>query len=407
MTVTEPIFFGPNRVWRCYTGGLLLERFVGAEAPCDAHLPEDWLASTVRAINGEHSRGPDEGLARTVHADGSQGELLVELLERDPAAILGEAHAAKYGPDLGVLCKYLDSAVRLPIQCHPDVPIARELYDSEFGKTESWHILDTRTIDGEEPYLLMGFKPGVTKEAFAQAVEAQDVEAMVSMLHKLRPQRGETYFVPARLPHAIGPGVFMVETQEPSDWVIQPERFCADTRLSDADMWGPLTPEQGLGVFDYTGGGGTAGSWIGVISTDWNTGGNWGDGTVPTSSVDVTIPNSATTPFDPTISAAAVCADITIETGGIVNGGSGTLTVHGNWLNDGVLNGASSTVVFVDAADQSISGTGQSNFYNLNINKPSGKLNLNQNIGVAGKLDMLYPGAHTLNVGTFKIDFTP
>jgi len=253
MTITEPIFFGENRVWRCYTGGLLMDRFVGVAEPSDSHLPEDWLASTVRAINGEHSQGPDEGLARMLRQGGAEGELLAELLEQDAASILGQAHAAKYGPNLGVLCKYLDSAVRLPIQCHPDVATARKLYDSEFGKTESWHILDTRVIDGEEPYLLMGFKPGVTKEAFTRAVEQQDVATMSSMLHKLRPRAGETYFVPARLPHAIGPGVFMVETQEPSDWVIQPERFCADTCLSDADMWGPLTPEQGLDVFEYAG----------------------------------------------------------------------------------------------------------------------------------------------------------
>ena len=252
MQLDQPLFFAPNRVWRCYTGGALLDRFVGAPTEADGHLPEDWLASTVRAINDENAQGPDEGLARTRRADGSPGPLLAELAATEAEALFGPDHVARFGRDMALLCKYLDSAVRLPIQCHPDVPLARRLYASAFGKTECWHILDTRQIAGQAPYLLMGFKPGVMREAFAAAVAAQDVRAMEAMLHKLHARPGETYFVPARLPHAIGPGVFMIEVQEPSDWVVQPERYCADTRLSDAAMWGALAPEQGLDVFDYT-----------------------------------------------------------------------------------------------------------------------------------------------------------
>ena len=253
MRLDEPIIFAPNRVWRCYAGGALLDRFVGNRPEADGHKPEDWLASTVRALNGEHSQGPDEGLARTLQADGKPGPLLAELAADHAEALFGPKHVARFGTSMGLLCKYLDSAVRLPVQCHPDVAMAKRLYHSPFGKSESWHVLDTRSIGGQEPYLLMGFKPGVTAEGFAKAVETQDVAALESMLHKIHARPGETYMVPGRLAHAIGPGVFMIEVQEPSDWVVQPERFCADTRLSDDNMWGPLAPEQGLGVFDYTG----------------------------------------------------------------------------------------------------------------------------------------------------------
>jgi len=253
MTFDQPVFFVPNRVWRCYTGGKLLDRFVGTGAGADGHKPEDWLASTVRAMNDKHSQGPHEGLARVQNPDGKAGQMLTELLHRHGEELLGPRHVVRFGPNMALLCKYLDSAVRLPIQCHPDAAIAKRLYNSNFGKAECWHILDTRKIGGQEPYLLMGFKPNVTAKAFAEAVAKQTVLLMEEMLHKLHVRAGETYMVPARLPHAIGPGVFMLEVQEPSDWVIQPERFCADTRLTNADMWGPLTVEQGLGVFDYTG----------------------------------------------------------------------------------------------------------------------------------------------------------
>ena len=251
--VSDPIFFQPNRVWRCYLGGALLDKFTGRGAGADDYFPEDWLASVTRAINGEHSQGPDEGLARTLTPDGQDGPFLARMLESDPEGLLGAAHVAKYGRSSALLCKYLDSAVRLPIQCHPDRQTARTLYDSSYGKAESWTILDSRPIDGEQPYLLMGFRPGVSAKEFARTVREQDIPAMVSMLHKIPAEVGKTYMVPGRLPHAIGPGVFMLEVQEPSDWVVQPETQCAGTQLTERDMYGPLSPEQALEVFDYTG----------------------------------------------------------------------------------------------------------------------------------------------------------
>lgn len=250
---SDPIFFEPNRVWRCYTGGVLLDRFVGDGPGKDDYFPEDWLASVTRAINGEHSQGPEEGLAKIAAPDAMTGEVFERVLTGRAGDLLGDAHVETFGQTAALLCKYLDSAVRLPVQCHPDKAMARRLYDSPFGKTESWTILDTREIDGEQPYLLMGFRPGVDRAEFERAVKEQDIPAMEAMLHKIPAEVGKTYFVPGRLPHAIGPGVFMLEVQEPTDWVVQPERFCAGTRLSDSDMFGPLGAAEALEVFAYEG----------------------------------------------------------------------------------------------------------------------------------------------------------
>ncbi|MHB9071394.1 MAG: class I mannose-6-phosphate isomerase [Sedimentisphaerales bacterium] len=247
-----PIFFASNRVWRCYTGGALLDRFVGKTPELDGHLPEDWLASTVHAANGTHSQCPDEGLTRTILPNGKQGSLLTDVLKQHTEDILSQKHIAKFADNSGVLCKYLDSSVRLPIQCHPDAALAQRLFNSRFGKTECWHIINVRRIDGQEPYILMGFKPGVTREVFAKAAYAEDSAAMEQMLHKIPVSPGQTYFVSGRMPHAIGPGVFMLEVQEPSDLVITPERYCADVRLTDKEMWGLLPPEQAIEVFDFT-----------------------------------------------------------------------------------------------------------------------------------------------------------
>jgi len=252
MKYDQPLLFTPNRVWRLYTGGMLLDEFTGKKDGSDGHFPEDWLASTVMAKNGEHSQASDEGLAK-VMIDGKAPVILQEILSSSGASILGSKHYSKYGANTAVLCKYLDSAVRLPIQCHPDAETARKLFNSPFGKTECWHIISTRRINGEEPYILLGFKENIHPDNFKKAVYDQDIPAMIDMLHKIPAKAGETYFVPGRIPHAIGPGVFMLEVQEPSDWVIQPELYCADIKLSETDMWGILTPEQGLQVFEYLG----------------------------------------------------------------------------------------------------------------------------------------------------------
>ena len=168
MDLLQPLFFAPNRVWRLYTGGLLLDQFTGRSNGLDGHLPEEWLASTVYANNGEHSLGPEEGLTSVLIND-QKGPSLLELLKSNGNTILGRKHYTKYGNNTAVLCKYLDSAVRLPIQCHPDVKTSLKLFNSPFGKTESWHIISTRKIDNEDPYILLGFKPGISEEAFAMA----------------------------------------------------------------------------------------------------------------------------------------------------------------------------------------------------------------------------------------------
>lgn len=246
------VFFGPNRVWRVYRGGKLLDDCCGNAVAEDGFFPEEWLASTTPACNGAHQQSADEGLSVILQADGTRGERFRDYLRAAPRATLGRAgYDEREG--IGVLCKFLDAAIRLPIQCHPDVAFAKAHYHSNHGKAEAWIILNTRDIGGERPYLLMGFKPGVTPQAFRRVVETQDIAAMEQMLHKVPVERGDLFFIPGRFPHAIGPGVFMLEVQEPTDWVVQPEKSVGGVELLDRDMWGPVSSEVGLACFDYAG----------------------------------------------------------------------------------------------------------------------------------------------------------
>ena len=243
-----PLRFMPNRVWRCTLGGELLDRLAGVARPADSHFSEEWIASTTVADNGEYQQAPDEGLSRLRRPDGSPGETFADLLRRDGEAIVGNAT-----DDLGVLCKFLDAAVRLPVQCHPDRDFARRHLGSPYGKAESWVVLETRTVNGEEPCLYMGFKPGVTRESFAAAARAQDTAALLAHLHRFKAAAGDSYFIPGRFPHAIGPGVLLLEVMEPTDLVVCPEAVCAGFPLSLSTMWGKLGPDLGMDCFLYEG----------------------------------------------------------------------------------------------------------------------------------------------------------
>ena len=244
----QPLLLLPNRVYRVWQGGALLDRLQGKPRPEDSHFPEEWVGSTT--VSRLPDRDPEEGLSRVALPDGSP-VLLKSLVEAFPEAMLGAAHVARYGRQLGVLCKLLDSAVRLPIQCHPDRSFARQYLHSEFGKTEAWLIIDTRVINGVPPYILFGFRDGVTEEEFRRAVRAQDIPAQVAALNHLEVRPGQVYLVTAGTPHAIGPGVFMVEVQEPTDLVVNSEYTVGEIRRTEAQCFMGLSFDLGMRCFNY------------------------------------------------------------------------------------------------------------------------------------------------------------
>jgi hypothetical protein len=102
-------------------------------------------------------------------------------------------------------------------------------------------------------------------------------------------------------------------------------------------------------------------TWQGNTSTDWGTASNWVGGSVPTASNDVFIPSGCT--YYPTVSSGAVAKSITINSGATLNGGSNTLTVSGNFTNNGTFNAGTGTVVFNAAATV----TGTVTFNNITI----------------------------------------
>jgi hypothetical protein len=124
---------------------------------------------------------------------------------------------------------------------------------------------------------------------------------------------------------------------------------------------------------------GTQFTWMGTVGSDWNNGSNWVGASVPGSGNNVVIPDATTTNNDPTLPASTAIGSITIQSGGIVNGGTGTsLTIDGAagaWSNFGSFNPGTSTVTFTNAA-ATMSGT--TDFNNVSVANGS-TLNLGTN----------------------------
>ena len=233
-----PIFFEKNRVFRVYLGGKLFADFFGDDSE-DCFYPEEWICSSTRALN-EGSTDVHEGISKIAGTD----IYFDELLKDEKELMLGNRDS------LDVLVKGLDSAIRLPVQAHPDKAFSRAHFNSEFGKAESWVVLATR----ENACIYFGFKDGVTEDDLRAAVEASETDktAMENLLNRIPVKPGDVYFIPAKAVHAIGYGCLILEVQEPTDFTIQPERWCGDYKLSDHQMYLTLDKDIALSVFDYS-----------------------------------------------------------------------------------------------------------------------------------------------------------
>jgi len=246
----RPMVLLPNRVWRTYSGGAFLDRIEGRAKPHDANLPEDWVGSAVRASNPARPGEPivDEGLCQARLSDGRILPM-TDVLEGDPEAALGARHVAAFGVRPELLVKIIDSAVRLSIQAHPDAAWAQTNLNAPSGKTEAWWIIETREPDA---WVLAGFQRPPSREDWRQMVAAQDSDAMLKCFDPVPVSPGDVLLIEGGLPHAIGPGITLVEIQEPTDFVVHCEYADKTLNIPEANRTMGLGVDRTVDLFDFT-----------------------------------------------------------------------------------------------------------------------------------------------------------
>jgi mannose-6-phosphate isomerase len=221
----KPVHLPPNQLHRFYKGGARIAA-LRSSGNDDPYAPEEWIASTASPF-GEL----DAGIS--ILPDGTP---LPDAIAADPEAYLGPAHVGRFGSDIAVLIKLLDAGERLPVHFHPDDAFAQTHLGSPVGKTEAWFILEC----SREAEVHVGFREEVSSDDVARWVEAQDAKSMLAALHRLPVSAGDTIFVPAGTPHAIGDGILLAELQQPTDFsvLLEWEGFAVD---------GPSAGHLGLG----------------------------------------------------------------------------------------------------------------------------------------------------------------
>ncbi|MDQ7802580.1 class I mannose-6-phosphate isomerase [Amycolatopsis sp. A133] len=200
----EPIRLPANQPPQFYRGGDAIAALRGA-SPDKKFGPEDWVAS-VSTMFGQETNG----LTRL-----PDGAWLRDTVVANATGWLGAKHVEALGTSTGLLVKLLDAGQRLPVHFHPDDTFAKRHFDSHFGKTEAWIVVGTY---GDDPRVYPGFKETLSKATVSEWTREQDVPSMLGALNSVPVTAGDTVYIPAGLPHAIGEGVFVVELQQPTDF---------------------------------------------------------------------------------------------------------------------------------------------------------------------------------------------
>ncbi|MBQ7164116.1 MAG: class I mannose-6-phosphate isomerase [Clostridia bacterium] len=237
--IKQPLFFERNRVYRIYKGGKPYKEIFndGYDDGTDNMFPEEWVASKVKAINPRYF-GPRDGVSVIKGTD----IFFDDLLNAHPEELLG-------GRKYDCLVKFLDSAVRLPFQVHPTKEFSRKYFNSEYGKTEAWLVVATRP----NAKLYFGFKNKITKEELSALEERSETEKdiMGELLQGVEVKTGDVWLIKAGLIHAIGAGCTIIEVQEPTDFTIQPERWCNDYHISYEEEYIGLEKSVALDAINY------------------------------------------------------------------------------------------------------------------------------------------------------------
>ena len=227
-TPLYPLRFGPI-LKRLIWGGRRLDSLLKKPLGAEPDYAECWELSDHR---DDVSRVADGPLA---------GASLREMVRDRPAELLGPALAGL--GQFPLLVKFLDAHQVLSVQVHPDDDLGRRLVDDN-GKTEAWVILHA------EPGSLIyaGLKPGVTRDEFAQAMQAGAVEPL---LHSFPARAGDCIFIKAGTVHAIGAGVVLAEVQQMSDATFRVHDW---GRLGADGHPRTLHPDEALASIDFAAG---------------------------------------------------------------------------------------------------------------------------------------------------------
>ena len=140
-------------------------------------------------------------------------------------------------PDFQLLVKVIDAKTRLSVQVHPNETTCR--LTGGDPKTEMWAML-------EDGVIYAGLKPGVGSKDVEEAVKSGRFE---ELLVRHEAKKGDAFFIPGGLVHAIGDGALIYEVQQSSDTTF---RLYDWNRVGADGKPRELHVEKSLQAIDYS-----------------------------------------------------------------------------------------------------------------------------------------------------------
>ena len=244
-----PFKFAPRLVAKMW-GGRALERVVDKTLPPGVDIGESWeLFDFPPGTVGADARAPGDDPAGWISSrivNGPlKGESLHSVMLFERAALLGAAQPIQTanGPQFPLLVKFLDGRDDLSVQVHPTAAYVESHPDAAL-KNECWFVLDHQP----DARILIGTKPGTTREQFAQSIDEGTCE---SLLQSVPVKNGDTFYLPSGTVHALGAGCVVAEVQTPSDTTFR----VFDFNRVDPKSGKPraLHVEQALECIDFNG----------------------------------------------------------------------------------------------------------------------------------------------------------
>ncbi len=202
-----PLKFKPRFVEKMW-GGRKIETVLGKPLPVGKTVGESWelydfppgvVDDSVEWVSAEISNGPLTG--RTLHW--VVGEFGRSLTGDVPLA--GQEGRGQFP----ILIKFLDAREDLSVQVHPPKEYADE-HPGAYLKSEAWYVVQS----DPGARILKGLRPGVTREAFQQAVDRGESDQLIRSI-PVKP--GHCHYLPSGTVHALGAGILAAEVQTPSD----------------------------------------------------------------------------------------------------------------------------------------------------------------------------------------------
>ena len=119
---------------------------------------------------------------------------------RDGSALAEWARSVRTKPEPSLLLKWLDSDDWLSLQVHPAEP------ENGVGKVECWYVVRAE----HNATLYAGVKPELGRDDFEAAMQRGLVTDCLQAFH---PQAGDVFLIDTGTPHALGPGISVLELQ--------------------------------------------------------------------------------------------------------------------------------------------------------------------------------------------------